>query len=79
MYAQSAHAVSAPAGTPKEIVSILSNTINKTVSTTEVKDRFAGLGVEARFMDTAQAGEFWAATEADIAPFVEVARASANR
>jgi tripartite-type tricarboxylate transporter receptor subunit TctC len=54
----------APAGTPKEIVDILTKAIKKAMATPEHKKRMADMGLTIRYMDPAQYSKFWEEYEA---------------
>ena len=47
LYANAWYGLFVPAGTPREIVTRLQSEITKLLATTEMRERFAGLGVEA--------------------------------
>jgi tripartite-type tricarboxylate transporter receptor subunit TctC len=59
LYASANRGFSLPAGTPKEIVTILSGAIKKTVATEDHKKRLADMGLTLRYMDPVQYGKFW--------------------
>lgn len=48
-----------PAGTPKEIVQILSSAMKKVMLTEEHKKKMAEMGLVIKYMDPAQFGKFW--------------------
>jgi tripartite-type tricarboxylate transporter receptor subunit TctC len=66
LYDSSSRGFAAPAGTPKEVVDILSGAIKKVVATEEHKKRMADMGLTLRYMDSAQYAKYWNEYEAKI-------------
>ena len=66
LYEASARGFSAPAGTPKEIVDILSGAMKSAVATEEHKKRMADMGLTLRYMDPAGFARFWSEYEATL-------------
>jgi len=64
-------ALMAPAGTPKEIVQVLSETTLKSVRKNEIKDKFALLGTDIAPMDPAQLEAF---IKSEIAKWARMAK-----
>jgi tripartite-type tricarboxylate transporter receptor subunit TctC len=64
LYNSSSRGFSAPAGTPKEVVDILSAAIKKAVATEDHKKRMADMGLTIRYMDPAQYNKYWDEYEA---------------
>jgi tripartite-type tricarboxylate transporter receptor subunit TctC len=60
----------APAGTPKEIVDVLSGEIKKIMAEDQFVKKAAGMGLEARYLDGAQVDALWAELETDVGPFI---------
>ncbi len=66
LYNASSRGFAAPAGTPPEIVNVLSGAIKKVVATDEHKRRMAEMGLTVRYMDPAQYSKYWSETETVI-------------
>ena len=66
LYSSSSRGFAAPAGTPKEIVDILSGAIKKVVATEEHKKKMADMGLTLRYMDPAQYAKYWDEYEATL-------------
>jgi tripartite-type tricarboxylate transporter receptor subunit TctC len=66
LYDSSSRGFSAPAGTPKDVVDILSGAIKKVVATEDHKKRMADMGLTLRYMDPAQYAKYWTEYEAMI-------------
>lgn len=69
-------ALSAPAGTPKEIVDILSNAIKKAMATDEYTKKMTDAGLEPRYMDPAQFSAFWDKMEGEIKALMALVKQS---
>jgi len=59
LYNSSSRGFAAPAGTPKEVVNILSGAIKKVVATEDHKKRMADMGLTIRYMDPGQYNKYW--------------------
>lgn len=59
LYNASSRGFAAPAGTPKEIINILSEAIERVVATEEHKKRMADMGLTLRYMNPAQYSKYW--------------------
>ncbi len=70
IYMFSSHAVTAPAGTPKEVVQTLAQAFKKVLSNEELKKKLEGVGLFVRYLDPVQLGKFWEESEAEIQPFM---------
>jgi tripartite-type tricarboxylate transporter receptor subunit TctC len=66
--------VSAPKGTPRPIVDILSNAIKKAVESEEAKKKLAGVALIGRFMGPDEFGAYWKEFEKTIEPLVPEAK-----
>jgi len=66
LYGSSSRGFSAPAGTPKEIVNILSGAIKKAVATDEHKKRMKEMGLTLRYLDPTQYTKYWDEYEATL-------------
>jgi len=64
LYNSSSRGFAAPAGTPKEVVDILSGAIKKVVAKEEHKKRMADMGLTIRYMDPARYTKYWDEYEA---------------
>jgi len=64
LYNAASRGFAAPAGTPKEVVDILSRAIGKVVATEDHKKRMADMGLTLRYMDAAQYAKYWSECEA---------------
>jgi tripartite-type tricarboxylate transporter receptor subunit TctC len=64
LYNSSSRGFTAPAGTPKEVVTILSGAIRKVVATEDHKKRMAEMGLTIRYLDPAQYAAYWSESEA---------------
>lgn len=66
----SSRGVSAPAGTPKEIVKVLADSIQKAMQASEFKERFANTYLIERFMGPDDYSKYWDEIERSVRPFV---------
>jgi tripartite-type tricarboxylate transporter receptor subunit TctC len=66
LYSSSSRGFAAPAGTPQEVVDILSGAIKKVVATEDHKKRMADMGLTIRYMDPAQYSKYWNEYEATL-------------
>ena len=66
LISSSSRGFSAPAGTPKEIVTILSDAIKKAVATDEHRKRMKEMGLTLRYLDPAQYAKYWDEYETTI-------------
>jgi tripartite-type tricarboxylate transporter receptor subunit TctC len=66
LYSASSRGFAAPAGTPKEIVDILSNAMKKMVATPEHKKRMMDMGLTLRYLDPVQYDKYWTEYEAMV-------------
>jgi len=64
LYSSSSRGFAAPAGTPKEVVDILSGAIKKVVATDDHKKRMADMGLTIRYLDPSQYTKYWTEYEA---------------
>jgi tripartite-type tricarboxylate transporter receptor subunit TctC len=68
--------VSAPKGTPRPIVDVLSAAIKKAVESGEAKTKLAGVALIGRYMGPDEFGAYWKDFEKTIEPLVPEARRS---
>ncbi|MHB8909932.1 MAG: Bug family tripartite tricarboxylate transporter substrate binding protein [Syntrophales bacterium] len=66
LYNSSSRGFAAPAGTPKEVVNVLSGAIKKVVATEDHKKRMAEMGLTIRYMDPVQYAKYWIENESMI-------------
>ncbi len=66
--------VSLPAGTPKEIVNILSAAAKKAAETDEFKTKTAAVGATPRYMGPDELGAYWDEMEAELRALLEVVK-----
>lgn len=64
LYNSSSRGFAVPAGTPKEIINILSEAIKRVVATEEHKKRMAEMGLTLRYMGPAEYAKYWDEYEA---------------
>lgn len=65
---------SVPAGTPKEVVDILSAAIKKGSETQDVRKKMDEMMLPQRYMDAAEYMKFWDEFEAQVKPLLEIGR-----
>lgn len=66
--------LSAPKGTPKEIVDILSNAVKKATDSPELKAKFSEMAMQPDYLNSEEYRQFWQEAEGRIAPLVEKAK-----
>lgn len=66
LYNASSRGFAVPAGTPKEIINVLSNAIKRAVATEEHKKRMSDMGLTLRYMDPEQYAKYWDNYEAKL-------------
>jgi tripartite-type tricarboxylate transporter receptor subunit TctC len=66
LYNNASRGFAAPAGTPKEIVTILTNAMKKVAATPEHKKRMGDMGLTLRYMNPAQYDKYWKEYEAMV-------------
>ncbi|MGE5618913.1 MAG: tripartite tricarboxylate transporter substrate binding protein [Sphingomonadaceae bacterium] len=69
----------APAGTPQEIVDILSAAMKKAMDEPEHMKKMDEAGLTVRYMDSKKAAEFWASLDPGAKALVEEARAAEKK
>ena len=78
IYAGSTRSFSAPAGTPKEILTRLSQSVKRAMETDEAKKNIAETLLEARYMDPDQFSSYWAQAEEEVKDIIEEAKKQAQ-
>ena len=63
LYNSSSRGFAAPAGTPKQVVDILSGAIKAVIASEDHKKRMADMGLTLRYMDPAQYSAYWSEYE----------------
>ncbi len=71
--------ISAPAGTPKEIVTLLAASMKKAVSSTDWKSKMQDLGFTTMVPNPNDYAAFWQETEARVKPLMELAKREAAK
>jgi tripartite-type tricarboxylate transporter receptor subunit TctC len=66
LYNSSSRGFSAPAGTPKPVVDILSGAIKRVIASEDHKKRMADMGLTLRYLDAAQYAKYWAEYEKEL-------------
>ena len=74
VYSTSPVGISAPAGTPKDIVAVLAGSMKRAVATTEWKDKMDQLGFTMTVPDPAAYAVSWAEWETQVKPLIEMAK-----
>lgn len=67
----SGYGLSAPAGTPKEIVEVLSDAVKKAYQDEDLKKKMADLGRVPRYLDATAYGRLWEELDTELKPLVE--------
>ncbi|HZP96662.1 MAG TPA: tripartite tricarboxylate transporter substrate binding protein [Candidatus Limnocylindria bacterium] len=67
-------AISAPAGTPKDVVTILSNAIKRAMAAPEFTAKAASSGLSLRYMDPTQLEAYWTDLETRVKPLIDLAK-----
>jgi tripartite-type tricarboxylate transporter receptor subunit TctC len=73
-YWYNATGFSAPAGTPMEVVNILSNAMKKTLDIQEQKARLAELALVPMYMNPEEYGKYWSDYEEIVKPLIPIAK-----
>lgn len=63
-------ALSAPAGTPAEVIQRLSESVGKVMASPDFQARAADLGLSLAYMDAATLGEYWDKMETTFGPLI---------
>lgn len=74
VYQSAARAFQAPAGTPKEIVKVLSDSLKKASESPDVKKKMDDMGLAIRFMDSDAFAAFWTENEDSIKVLIDDAK-----
>ena len=71
--ASSVRPLSAPAGTPREIVDIIGSAIKRAMESEDYKKKMETAAMSARYMDAAQVVSMWTDMEAEVKPLMSLA------
>lgn len=74
VYSSSSRGLSAPKGTPKEIVAYLSYAMEQAMKDPELNKKMDEAGLTQRYMNPEQFDKYWREFEAQVKPLVELAR-----
>jgi len=64
--------MAAPAGTPKEVVDILSKAVQKSLQNADLQKRLDGVGLTPGYLDPTQFAAFWDQSDKDIAKMLDL-------
>lgn len=70
----SSRGLSAPAGTPKEVVDLLAAAIKKAIANEEHSKKMQEQGLTVRYMEPARMDKYWAEMEEQIKPLMSIAK-----
>ena len=68
----SSRGLSAPVGTPKEIISVLEASLGRAMKDPTIVQKVTGMGNEVRYLNAADYAKFWADMEKDVKPAVDI-------
>jgi tripartite-type tricarboxylate transporter receptor subunit TctC len=68
--------ITAPAGTPQEIVSIFAASIKKAVADPQVTQKMQDLGYIVRYMDTGEYAAYWDTVDGQVGPLIDLMKAN---
>jgi len=68
--------LSAPAGTPKEIVEILTGAVKKALGDAELQKKLGDAAYDVDYMDPTEYAAYWAKYESQVAPLIELGKKS---
>ncbi len=74
VYMTTARAYSAPAGTPKEIIDILSSAIKQSTDGEAHRKKLEDMFTTVAYQDAAQFGAYWDEVDAQVKPLIELAK-----
>ena len=63
----------APAGVPKEVVDLLSGAAKKVIESADHRQKIEAMGYTVFYQNPEQFAKFWADTEAQLKPIMEMA------
>ena len=74
VYSVSTEGLTVPAGTPKEVVNILANSVKKALNDPDVKKKLDDMAYDIRYMDPDQYSKDWDQWEATMKPLIPKVR-----
>jgi len=74
LVSSSSRGLSAPAGTPKEIVDFFASAIKKALADSEHAKKMEEQGLTVRYMDPAKMETYWAELEEQVRPLMDIAK-----
>lgn len=74
LHNSSSRGFSAPAGTPKPVVDILSGAIKRVIASEDHKKRMADMGLTLRYLDAAQYAQYWLEYEKEISELLPLTK-----
>ncbi len=74
VYSYVSRALSAPAGTPKDVVDTLANTLRKTMDAEEQKKQIETMGMTLRYMGPEQTAQYWDEVETQVRPLMALGK-----
>ena len=74
VHAPFSNGISAPAGTPKDVVDILSRAIKRVLDSADIQDKMRNMAMTSAYMDPEQFARYWAEMEAQVEPLIKLAK-----
>ncbi len=74
LYSSSSRGYALPAGTPREVVNVLSDAMKKVIASEEHRKRITDLGLIIRYMDSAQLAKWWDEYERTVIELMKLAK-----
>lgn len=71
--------LSAPAGTPKEVIDVLTNAVKKATASADVKEKFNTAAMAPAYMDPSQYDAYWTEYENQVKPLIELGKAEEKK
>ncbi|HEX2988442.1 MAG TPA: tripartite tricarboxylate transporter substrate-binding protein [Chloroflexota bacterium] len=78
VYGAAARGIYVPAGTPKEVVDVLANTVKKITSDPAYQSKMLEMGHIVRYMGPEETDKYWSDLEASMKPLIEQAIAESK-
>ncbi len=73
VYSPASYGIAAPAGTPKEVVEILSRATKSALDKKDLQEKFENIGVVPRYADSETFAAFWADQEKEVKVLMDMA------
>jgi tripartite-type tricarboxylate transporter receptor subunit TctC len=67
-------AISAPAGTPKDVVTILTNAVKRAMANPDFTAKASASGLSLRYLDPGQLDTYWSDLETRVKPLIDLAK-----